>query len=212
LLAGILVFGASSVAAEPFEQDTIAELYNAIALNRTAFITVNLLAAIGYFAVAYAMILLGRLAPSTQRRLPMAGTYLLAAASFLWLVEIIGRLTVTTTAAQQVASGALPPAGFPSNLGAGMDPLFVAFLGISLLGFASLFWQFDRPPLLSTALSRIGAVSFFALGVLAALTYPFAGVVERALFYPFVLVLLPMAISLLVRRASPSPALNRSGT
>lgn len=130
----------------------------------------------------------------------MTGLTLLAFATLFWLIEVVGRITITSGTASRINVGAALPTTFPANLGIGFEPLFVAFLVTTLGGLAILFWQMESAGLLARQLNFLGAGVLVASGSIAALTYPWVGGVERALFYPFVLVLLPFAISLLVRR------------
>lgn len=198
----MIIFSAATIMAEPFEQEIPLGLYQAIAQNGTSFQVVNLLAALGIVLLTSAFALLARLLPQTHRRLTMAGLTLLALATLLWLIEITVRLIVTTETAHQVGSGPSVPTTFPANAGVGFEPLFVAFLATSLAGLAVLLWQFGQAGLLSKRWSSLGAGVTIASGSIAAITYPWVGGVERALFYPFVLVLLPLANFLFSGRAS----------
>jgi hypothetical protein len=200
LLLGVILFSAATIVAEPFEQETALNLYQAIAQNGTTYQTINLLAGFGFILVVVAWVLLARYMLQAQRRWTLTGLTLLALATLLWLVEVGGRLTTTTATANQVSTGTAVPTTFPANLGVGLEPLFIAFLATTLAGLAILFWQVGLAGLLSKRWSLIGAAVIIASGAIAALTYPWVGGIERALFYPFVLVLLPFAIFLLVRR------------
>jgi len=202
LLLGVIIFSAATIVAEPFEQETPLGLYQAIAQNGTVYQVVNLLAGFGFVVLVAAVALLARFFPLTHRRLTLTGLALLALAALLWLIEVMGRLTLTTATANQVGAGAAVPTIFPANLGVGFEPLFVAFLATSLVGLALLLWLMGQAGLLSKRLSLVGAGVMIASGGIAAWVYPWVGGVERALFYPFVLVLLPLAIFLLVRRRS----------
>ncbi|MEX2029558.1 MAG: hypothetical protein WD906_01090 [Anaerolineales bacterium] len=200
LLLGVILFAVATIAAEPFEQESPLGLYQAIAENSTQFQFVNLLAGLGFIVLLIALVALGRLTPPHERRLAMAGLGLLGLGALLWLIEVFGRVTTTVATARQVEAGSVPPTTFPANLGVGLEPLFVAFLVTTLAGLAILLWHMGEAGLLSRRWSRVGAGVVVASGGIAALTYPWVGGIERALFYPFVLVLLPLAVSLIVRR------------
>lgn len=199
LLLGVIIFSAGTIVAEPFEQETAAGLYQAIAQNGSSFLVVNLLVGLGFILVVLAFWLLISNLSTTHRRKANTGFILLIIATALWLLEIIARLTLTSSKANEVAAGSPIPTTFPANVGIGLEPLFIAFLITTLVGLAILLWQLGRAGLLSQRWSSIGAGMTVATGGIAAFTYPWVGGIERALFYPFVLVLLPLAISLLVR-------------
>jgi hypothetical protein len=199
LLLGVIIFSAGTIVAEPFEQETAAGLYQAIAQNGSTFMVVNLLVGFGFVLVVSSFRLLVRNLSVTDGRQANSGLILLLIATGLWLLEIIARLTVTSTTANEVATGSPAPTTFPANVGIGFEPLFSAFLIATLVGLALLLWQFGKAGLLSPRWSLIGAGVTVATGAIAAFTYPWVGGIERALFYPFVLVLLPLAISLLLR-------------
>ena len=197
LLLGVILFAAATIAAEPFEQEAPLGLYQAIAQNSAQFQSVNLLAGLGLTLLVLALVALARLISPPERRLAVG---LLALGALLWLIEVFGRITTTVATARQVEAGSVPPSTFPANLGVGLEPLFVAFLATTLAGLAILLWRLGEAGLLSRRWSRIGAGVVVASGGIAALTYPWVGGIERALFYPLVLVYLPLAIFLIVRR------------
>lgn len=200
LLLGVILFSVATIVAEPFEQVTPLGLYQAIAQYGATYQLVNYLAGLGFVLFVAALALVARPIPRPQRRLTLAGLSLLAIATLLWLVEVIGRMTVTTTTARQISAGAAVPTTFPAILGVGLEPLFVAFLAASLAGLALLLWQLGEAGLFPKRLGLVSAVVIIASGSIAALTYPWVGGDERALFYPLVLVLLPLAFFLLLRR------------
>ncbi len=205
LFLGVVLFSAATIAAEPFEQETAIELYQAIAQNGKTYQIINYLALLGFVMVIAGVLHLILKISQIDRRLKIASMILLGVAALLWLAEIIGRLTITTNTASQIGQGAVIPARFPANLGVGLEPLFVAFMATTLGGLAVWLWQLGQVNLLSKRVSRASAFVVIVSGTIAALTYPWVGGVERALFYPFVLVLLPLSIFLLAQRA-PRPA------
>ena len=103
------------------------------------------------------------------------------------------------TTAQDVMRGVAPPARFPQTIGVGLEFLFIAFLVTALIGIAALLWGLGEAGIFSLNLTRAGVVVLVASSVFAAREYPWVGAVERILFYPFVGVVLPLALMLLSR-------------
>ena len=67
----------------------------------------------------------------------------------------------------------------------------------ALIGIAALLWGLGEAGVLSSNLTQAGVVILVASSVFGAREYPWVGAVERILFYPFVGVVLPLAILLL---------------
>jgi hypothetical protein len=203
LLIGLVTFSVATIIAEPFEQETPEGLYAAIASNIAMYQTVNLLATIGLILVLIGFFLLTfRILPES-RSLAMLCFLLFAAALVFWMVEVIGRLTTTAAAAQST-----PGLSAPSGIGIGFDLFFLGFFIAALVGTALLVWGLGKVGVLSYRMAAMASLVVLVSGIVATIFYPWVGGVERVFFYPLVLVVLPLAIYLLVRRRQPviSPA------
>jgi hypothetical protein len=204
LLVGILTFSAATIIAEPFEQETPQALYSAISSNLALYRIVNLLGTIGMVLILISFFLLALLVLPVSRSLFYACVILFSAALIFWMAEIISRLASTTSSAQLAMAGAEPP----NNLGIGFDPLFLGFFITALSGAALLVWSLGKAGILAIRTAAIGSFLVLASGIVAALFYPSVGGVERVMFYPLVLVFLPLAIFLIVKRPQPSFAVS----
>lgn len=208
LLVGVVIFGVAMIAADPFEQETARSLYEAIATNGTQYYAVNLLAAAGIGTLLGGFVVLARRIQAANRPLISVGLVLLSAATILWITEVVVRLTSTVSIARAVVGGSPPPATFPGTIGVGLEALLLAFLVTALAGLAALVWGLGDARLVSARLARVGVMLIVTSGTIAAVTYPWVGGVERALFYPLILVLLPLAIMLLLRSRRRSNTLS----
>jgi hypothetical protein len=206
LLAGVVVFSIATIIAEPFEQESATELYNAIAANVSLFRTINLLATVGVILLLAGFFLLAAYVRQAGRLLFVAFVALLAVGALLWAVEVFARITTTVSSAQAIASGGNQPSSLRAGMGVGFDPVFLGFLIFELGGIAVLVWSLGRAGLLSSRWALIGALVVVVSGVAAALFYPWVGGVERALFYPLFLVVLPLALYFLIRRPALAAA------
>jgi len=199
LLLGTIIYAVASIIAEPFEQETATSLYQMIGQEVAQYRLVNALSLIGMILLLAGFYLLTRLMPEANRRLVTLGLALFGVATALWAAEVIGRLTITTSAAQEVNAGGAAPTAFPQTIGVGLEPLFLAFLLTALAGIALLVWLAGDVGLVNRLLARVGAALTIVGGIVAAITYPWVGGIERALFYPLVIVVLPLAVVLLIR-------------
>lgn len=199
LLLGIILFTGAAFAAEPFGHVGSASLYKAIHLHGARYRQVNLLATAGVILLFAGFVLLARLTWAANQPINTIGITLLGAAIVLWLVEVGFRITSTVTTARDVMRGVAPPARFPQTIGVGFEFLFIAFLVTALIGIAALIWGLGEAGIFSLNLTRAGVVILVASSVFAAREYPWVGAVERILFYPFVGVVLPLALMLLSR-------------
>jgi hypothetical protein len=200
LLLGVVLYAVASIIAEPFEQETAAELYQMIEQEGSQYQLANVLSVIGMALLLGGFYLLTRLLSDANRTVVTLGLTLFALAVVLWVAEVIGRSVITTSVAEGVVtrSEAIPTT-FPQTVGVGLEPLFLAFLITALGGIALLVWSVGEAGLINALLARVGAGLTVVSGLIAAVTYPWVGGVERALFYPLVIVVLPLAILLLVR-------------
>ncbi len=197
LLVGIGLMGWASFAANPFEHATALPLYTAIHQHGARYRWVNLLAAAGVIVLYIGFGALAWLLPRTNQPMITIGITLVGVAAFLWVIEVIMRITTTTATAREVVQGLTPPIRFPHTIGVGLEALFIAFLVLKLVGIAALIWGLGDVGMLSSDLTRAGVVVLVASGVFTAKEYPFLGGVERILFYPLVGVVLPLALILL---------------
>jgi len=208
LLIGVLLFCAGTIVAEPFEQVTSLELYRAIANNPSAYQLGNVLTAVGFLMLVAALWQLTSFMQQVNSSPIASARVLLILAAGVWLAEIIGRSTLTTATAAKVAAGEPAPTAFPATVGIGLEPLFALFLLLALVGLALVVWRAGQIGLVGRRLSQLASLVTVASGAGAAVTYPWVGGVERALFYPLVLVFLPWSLVLLLRRpkaTSPKP-------
>lgn len=129
---------------------------------------------------------------------------LFAAAPVFWMIEIIGRLTTTASAAQSP-----PGLGAPSGIGIGFDLFFLGFFIAALVGTALLVWGLGKVGVLSYRMAAMASLVVLVSGIVATIFYPWVGAVERVFFYPLVLVVLPLAIYLLVRHRQSELGLAR---
>jgi Na+/phosphate symporter len=203
LAVGVVLFSGAVIAAEPFEQATPQALYIAIAENAGLYLWLHILATIGMLLITGGFVVLVWSMDEARRTWGRAGLGLLGIAVSLWMVEIIARLTMTMATSQQVVGGASPPTAFPATIGIGFELLFRAFLLVALAGIATLIWTVGQGGLISRRLALIGVVVTITSGIIAMITYPWLGAVERALFYPLVTVVLPLAGWLLLRSRRP---------
>ncbi|MCX6050425.1 MAG: hypothetical protein NT075_35465 [Chloroflexi bacterium] len=201
LLAGLVLFGGAAFAAEPFGHVGSASLYKAIHMHGARYRQVNLLATAGVIVLFSGFVLLARLTWRVNQPITVVGLALLGMATILWLLEVGLRITTTMATAQDVMRGVAPPARFPQTIGVGFEVLFIAFLVTALIGIAALLWGLGEAGVFSLDLTRAGVVILVASSVFAAREYPWVGAVERILFYPFVGVVLPLALLLLSRGA-----------
>lgn len=199
LAGGIVLFGAAAVAADPYEQKTREGLYRAIAADVPRFAALNGLATIGVAAVVAGFLRLARGVSNANAAATTVGTRALVLGALLWMAEVGLRLTTTLDRARALEHGGERPTHFPHSAGVGQDPLFSASLAALLAGIASVVWAVGDAGLVRAPLARLGASVVVGGGALAAATYPFIGAVERVLFYPFISVVAPLAVWLLVR-------------
>lgn len=199
LMMGLFCFGGAAFAAEPFGHVAALSLYKAIHKHGERYRQVNLLATAGVILLFGGFVLLSRLTWPANPSITVLGLTLLGLATVLWLVEVGARMTTTMATAQDVMRGVAPPARFPQTIGVGLEFLFIAFLVTALIGIAALLWGLGEAGIFSLNLTRAGVVVLVASSVFAAREYPWVGAVERILFYPFVGVVLPLALMLLSR-------------
>lgn len=206
LIVGVVVFSVAVVAAEPFEREAAVPLYTAIAEHTALYGWLNTLTLAGMVILLTGFILIARSMWPTYDARVTASITLLGLAAVLWLVEVIARGTVTVSIARTVVGGAVPPAMFPETIGVGLEALFLAFLTTALAGLAGLIWSLGAAGIVSSRLAGLGAALSVISGSVAAVTYPWLGAVERTLFYPLVVVILPLGIFLIVRNPQHAPA------
>ncbi len=197
LLAGLVLFSGAAFAADPFGHVGSVSLYKAIHLHGVRYRQVNLLATAGVIALFAGFVLLARFTWHATQPINTLGLALLGVATIFWLLEVGMRITSTVATAQDVMRGVVPPARFPQTIGVGLEVLFIAFLVTALMGIAALIWGLGEAGMFPLNLTRAGVVVLVASSVFATREYPWVGAVERILFYPFVGVVLPLALMLL---------------
>lgn len=203
LAAGISLIALAAIFGAPFEQATVSALREAIAARPGLYIGVNLLVTAGFMSIVLGF---GTLALSTPvgraalPRQPLAGLGLLVAAAALWMLEVVFRFVAADSGAGIPVTGASESGLLGMPLGTGFNPVFLAFLAAALAGLAVLVWGLGDEGVLPRRLARVGALLVVLSGGLAVRLIPWVGAVEHALFYPLVLVVLPTAAYLLLRR------------
>lgn len=195
----MIAYAVASIASEPFERETAKDLYLAITQNEGQWRFINGLAAVGLVVLFIGFLLIARALPDLDRRLSGWGLTLFGVAVGLWFAEAVLRLTTTVSVATAVVSGDAVPTTFPQTVGVGRELLFLAYLASALGGIALLVWSLRRSGLVSPWIAHAGAGLTVISGLLAAAIYPWVGGVERALFYPLVVVGLPLSIWLIIR-------------
>lgn len=203
LVAGTILFSLATILGEPFEQTSVSSLVDAVTANRPLFIGVNLLATVGLVVVVVGFALLttpGRADGTARQRAYGIGLGLMVAAMVFWVTEVVFRLRLAYTGAGSTVPGGDDPILLTTRVGVGWNAIFLIFLALALAGIAVLVWGLGDAQMIPLRLARLGAGLVIGSGVLAALFYPWVGEVERALFYPLVLVVMPIAIYLLLRQ------------
>ena len=206
LLIGVVAFSIATIIAEPFEQATPEGLYTAIASNLSLYRTVNILSTIGMALLLIGFFLLALRVRSASGSLFVTFIGLFSAALIFWIAEIIARLTSTSASAQAAGAGLATRSG----IGIGFDPLFLGFFAAALAGAALLVWGLGKAGVLSFRTAAISSLIVLASGIVAAIFYPWVGGVERVMFYPLFLVILPLAIFFLIRRRQPAVVMGGS--
>ncbi|MEZ4733446.1 MAG: hypothetical protein R3E79_40640 [Caldilineaceae bacterium] len=194
LFVGIGFFYSAAFLANPFQHADAVAFYRAIHKYRTRYWRMNFLHTLAILVLIGGFGLLARQTWQANQPLTMIGLGLLAVAALLWLLQFGLRLTATTAVANQVFAGNKPPATFPSNIGAGFDYLFLAFLCCFLVGMAAVIGGLGEAGMISPFMTRIGIVVLIASGVFTAREYPWLGGVERVLFYPMASVIVPLGL------------------
>jgi hypothetical protein len=208
LAVGTILFSLATILGEPFEQDTVSSLLGTIASNSALYTTVNLLATVGFVVIIVGFALLTLLAQGgrmARPRLQVTGLGLLVAAAAFWLVEVVARFGLAASGTSSPVTGGNETGLLATPLGTGLNAVFLAFLVLALAGLAALVWGLGDNQVLPRRLAHLGSGLVIVSGILAVLFYPWVGEVERALFYPLVLVVLPAAVYLLLRRQRTTP-------
>jgi hypothetical protein len=200
LSTGISLFGLAAIAGEPFQQATVTALQDAIRANPARYVGSNLLATAGFMIIIVAFGALTLNARAARPRLHLAGLGLLVAAAAFWMLEVVFRLGLASTSAGIPVTGAGGAGALGAPLGAGFNPVFLAFLASALAGLAILVWGLGEDRVLPRRLARAGAAFLILSGVLAALYFPWVGAAERVLYYPLVFIVVPAAAHLLLPR------------
>lgn len=199
VLVGVIGYAVASIVSEPFERETAQQLYQAITENEGQWLFINGLATVGLVALFVGFLLMTHALPGIDRRLSAWGLALFSFAVILWLIEAVLRITTTVSTAADVVAGGTLPTAFPQSVGVGLEMLFLAYLATALGGIALLVWSLGQSNLMPAWVAYAGAALTVVSGVVAAATYPWVGGVERTLFYPLVLVALPLSVWLLIR-------------